>query len=165
MSDTMTGWKNGARSRLAAAAAVAALLTLLSAMPAFAAPPSSVTVVVDGTVAPTGATAFELEGVGVGSRIGAFTYHGDVEITGVTATGLTTTLIETLNLGNGDTVTILCLQEAVEAGPGLFVGSDTWTVIGGTGRYSNATGSGTGTTNVDLNAGTFIKVLNGTINR
>ncbi len=165
MSYTMIRSRNAARGRLAAVAAVVAMVTLMSALPAFAAAPSSVTVAVGGKVAPTGEATFELEGVGVGTRIGAFTYHGDVVITGVTDGGLTDTLTETLTFGNGDSVTILCLQEAVEVGPGVFVGSDSWTVIGGSGRYANATGSGTGTTHVDLNAGTFTKVFNGTINR
>ncbi|MDH4365773.1 MAG: hypothetical protein OEY70_16985 [Acidimicrobiia bacterium] len=156
---------DGVRSRLAAVAAMAAIFTLMSATPALAAAPTSVTVVVSGTVAPTGEATFELEGVGAGSRLGAFTYHGDVVITGVTDNGITDTLTETLTFGNGDSVTILCLQEAAAVGPGLFVGSDSWTVIGGTGRYANATGSGTGTTHVDLNAGTFTKVFDGTINR
>lgn len=37
------------------------------------------------------------------------------------------------------------------------------TVIGGTGQCAGATGSGTGTTYVDLNQGTFAKVLSGRI--
>ena len=36
-------------------------------------------------------------------------------------------------------------------------------MTGGTGRFSGATGSGTGDTHVDLNVGTFTKALTGTI--
>ena len=75
----------------------------------------------------------------------------------------TDTLTETFTAANGDTLTILCNQVIEEISPGVFHGTDTWTVIGGTGRFSDATGSGTGHTYVDLNAGTFTKELTGVI--
>ena len=42
---------------------------------------------------------------------------------------------------------------SVQTSPGVFVGTDQWTVIGGTGRFGGATGSGTGVTHIDLNNG------------
>ena len=42
---------------------------------------------------------------------------------------------------------------SVQTSPGVFVGTDQWTVIGGTGRFAGATGSGTGVTHIDLNNG------------
>lgn len=90
-------------------------------------------------------------------------YNADVEITSVDpVTGIITdVLTETFIAPNGDTLTILCNQTARPVDPGVYVGTDEWTVIGGTGRFSGATGSGTGTTNVDLNTGTFTKSLVG----
>ncbi len=55
----------------------------------------------------------------------------------------------------------------VAGSPGLFLGTDSWTVIGGTGKFAGATGSGTGVTHVDLNPSklTFTKDFTGTITR
>lgn len=39
--------------------------------------------------------------------------------------------------------------------PILDDGVDQWTVIGGTGRFENAEGSGTASTHLDLNSGTI----------
>ena len=99
--------------------------------------------------------------------MGAFTYVGNVTVTSMDPDSgvITDILIETLVLANGDLVVIRCDQVATPLPSGVLVGSDTWTVIGGTGRYQGATGSGTGTTYVDLEAGTFTKVLSGVISR
>ena len=75
----------------------------------------------------------------------------------------TDSLTETLTAANGDTLTILCNQVLEEVSPGVYRGTDTWTVIGGTGRFSDATGSGSGETHVDLNVDTFSKVMTGDI--
>lgn len=72
-------------------------------------------------------------------------------------------LTETLTAANGDTLTIRCEQVLERIGPGVFRGTDTWAVVGGTGRFSGATGEGGGETFVDLAAGTFAKELTGSI--
>jgi hypothetical protein len=72
-------------------------------------------------------------------------------------------MIETLTAANGDTLTLRCDQTATPKKPGVLHGVDTWTVIGGTGRFANASGSGTGTTDADLNKGTFTKMMSGSI--
>ena len=146
--------------------AMLAALLILAAAPAVAAPPSSFTAVTLGTVQPTSESTFQLSGVGTGSRIGAYTYEGEVVVESVDQNGvITDTLTETLRLANGDTITILCHQVAVPVSPGVYEGTDQWTVIGGTGRYAGASGSGTGTTHVDLNDGTFAKSMTGSIQR
>jgi len=116
-----------------------------------------------GAVALTGPTTAVLSGSGVARLLGLSAYAGDVSDITSTATGLTDVLVETLSAANGDTITILCNQVAVQQAPGVFQGSDEWTVIGGTGRFAGATGSGTGITHIDLNNGTFSKQLMGTI--
>ncbi len=65
----------------------------------------------------------------------------------------THTLHETFTLANGDTLRILCDQVFVIT-PGMFLGTDTWKVAGGTGQFSHATGSGTGNTTIYLNTNT-----------
>jgi hypothetical protein len=115
---------------------------------------------VSGTVSITGEQTFELEGDGNASHLGKLKgYQADGTFTGPN----TDVLIETLTAANGDRLTIQCDQVLEEISPGVFHGSDTWTVIGGTGRFSDATGSGTGETVADLNTGTFSKNLDGVI--
>jgi len=115
---------------------------------------------VSGTVSFTGEPTFELAGAGKASHLGNVKhYQADGSFTGPT----TDTLTETLTAANGDTLIIRCDQVLEEISPGVFHGTDTWTVIGGTGRFSDATGSGTGETQVDLNVGTFTKDMTGAI--
>jgi len=116
-----------------------------------------------GTVAFTGPTSAALSGSGISTYLGLTAYAGVVSEITPTDTGLTDVLVETLTAANGDTITILCNQVAVQQASGVFQGSDEWTVIGGTGRFAGATGSGTGIAHVDLNNGTFSKQLIGTI--
>jgi hypothetical protein len=120
---------------------------------------------VSGALEPTGETTFELGGAGGALHIGPAGYEATVAITSVDPdTGvITDVLVETFSAPNGDTLTIKCHQVAEPVGPGVYAGNDEWSVIGGTGRFSGATGSGTGQTSVDLNNGTFTKVLIGTI--
>lgn len=108
---------------------------------------------------------FLLDGTAIASHLGRSKYSGDVEIeTQDNVSGvITDTLVETLTAANGDTITILCEQTAVPVGPGAFHGTDKWTVIGGTGRFSNASGSGTGDTQVDLVNHVFSKHMSGSI--
>jgi hypothetical protein len=113
-----------------------------------------------GTVSLTSETTFELVGTVKANRIGNMSgYQADGYFTGPNTDALT----ETLTAANGDTLIMLCNQVLAEIGPGVFRGTDTWTVLGGTGRFSNATGSGTGETTVDLNTGTFTKSMTGVI--
>ena len=115
---------------------------------------------VSGTVSLTGPSTFTLAGTVKANHIGSMRNY---QATGVFTGPTTDTLTETITAANGDTLTILCDQVLEQISPGVFRGMDTWTVIGGTGRFSNATGSGTGETNVDLNTGTFTKQLIGVI--
>jgi hypothetical protein len=73
-------------------------------------------------------------------------------------------LIETLVAADGTgTLTIQCEQELKQIREGVVRGTDKWEVISGTGQFEGAEGSGTGTTKVDLNTGTFTKNLKGEI--
>jgi hypothetical protein len=121
-----------------------------------------------GTLAPTGPGAFHLTGAGRAIHLGNVkTYVADVQITGGDPVNgpLSDVLTETLTAANGDTITIVCQQVATPVSPGSPVldGTDTWTVVGGTGRFSDASGSGTGHTHADLGQGTFTKEMTGSI--
>jgi hypothetical protein len=77
---------------------------------------------------------------------------------------ITDTLHETLTAANGDTVTITCHQVADPTKTsGVYLGIDKWTVTGGTGQFSGATGSGVGKTSINLNNDTFGKAEAATI--
>jgi hypothetical protein len=110
-------------------------------------------------------SSITLAGAGSASHLGNLSYKAIGVITGTDhVTGvITDTLTETLIAANGDALTILCHQVATPISPGVYHGVDNWTVTGGTGRFSGATGSGKGDTNADLIAGTFTKAENGTI--
>jgi len=116
-----------------------------------------------GTAAFTGPTSAALNGSGISAFLGLTAYAASVSEITPTDIGLTDVLVETLTAANGDTITILCKQVAIQQASGVFQGSDEWTVIGGTGRFAGASGSGTGITHVDLNNGTFSKQLTGII--
>ena len=134
----------------------------ISVKPASAAPATGPFLAyVSGTVSITGEASFALSGLSVSSRMGAsMNYQANGTFTSPT----TDILIETLTAANGDTLTIRCAQVLQEISPNVFRGTDTWTVIGGTGRFSGATGSGTGETIANLNTGTFTKQMIGNIN-
>jgi hypothetical protein len=118
---------------------------------------------ISGTVAFTGPTTAVLSASGNATYLGLTAYTGDVSDITPTPTGLTNVLVETLTAANGDTLTFLCSEVAIETSPGVFQATDQWVVIGGTGRFAGATGQGTADTHVDLNNGTFTKQLTGTI--
>jgi hypothetical protein len=153
---------------LVALALVIGLVTIgMDANPASAAakPALPFKYVVSGTVSPTGAGTFEVAATGVATFLGDVADAGNVVITATDhKTGvLTDSMREVLTAANGDTLTILCQETATPTSPGVYHGTDTWTVVGGTGRFSGATGSGTGDTYADLNAGKLTKSETGTI--
>ena len=130
-----------------------------------ATPPVPMTFSVSGTFSVVDATHLSLAGSGIASHLGKLkSYQASVTITSgvVGVTDVTDTLTETLTAANGDTLTLQCSQIATLSS-GVYYGADTWSVIGGTGRFSDATGSGTGNTTVNLGNGTFSKQESGSI--
>ncbi len=144
---------------MAVVALMSVMLSGIAANPAYAAGEKTVLLnaTFSGSAAFTSATTAVLSGSGNASHMGKTGYFGDVSDITPTADGLTDVLV--------DTLTILCNQVAVETSPGVFVGTDTWTVIGGTSRFQDATVFGTGTTYVDTNNGIFEKQLDGRISK
>lgn len=112
----------------------------------------------------TGPVTVELTAGGNASHMGKISYSGVVVITSQTPTQITDVLTETVTAANGDRLTLLCSQIVNLTAQGVYESTnDSWTVIGGTGRFSGATGSGSGKTHVDLNSNTFTKECRGTI--
>lgn len=120
---------------------------------------------VSGTLTSTGPSTVKLTGTGNASHLGRIDYNGTVQISSQTPTQITDDLTETLTAANGDKLTLLCHQVAnLTSQKGVYESTaDQWTVISGTGRFSGATGSGSGTTHVDFNSNTFTKDCTGTI--
>jgi hypothetical protein len=70
---------------------------------------------------------------------------------------------ETLTAANGDTLVIRMTNVACPTGPSSFHGTGPWTVVGGTGRFEGATGSGWCDGRSDFQTNTFEAVLTGTL--
>lgn len=160
----------GRRTWLMATMATAAGLLAAGTNPARAAAtqPRPFQSLVSGRILDTATPlTFQLAGSGVASRLGASQHAGPVVINSMDpATGvITDTLTETFTALNGDTLTLLCQQIATPVAPGSpqLQAVDQWVAIGGTGRFAGVTGSGTGSTFVDLAARTYVKQCIGSI--
>ena len=156
------------RRRLAPLVAILALgFTGIGMSSAGAATPSlPFAALVSGSVSgPSASGAFSLTAKGIATELGTVTYTGTGQVTGNVNGVLTDTLKETMTATNGDSLTLQCQQTANPIRPGVYDAKDRWTVIGGTGRFSHASGSGTGATLIDLNAHTFVKAAIGTITK
>jgi len=160
-------WKNG--FAVAAGALLLAAGSLALSAPSEAADQRAVplegwysgSVVVNGPLA-VGTTA-DVSGAGNATQLGRLRHSGSAVITSLLPNGFTNVLTETLTAANGDTITLLCTEVATEVSAGVFHGVDSWVVIGGTGRFAGATGSGTAETEVDLRNGTYSKRISGSI--
>jgi hypothetical protein len=119
----------------------------------------------------SGTSGFNVDGtisfVGSGSatRMGHIANHGTVVITGDGSCpgGKINTNTETLTDNDVNTLTITSQDVGCPISPGLFHGTGNWTVRGGTGRYTGASGSGTADGYTDFNSGTFAMTLRGTL--
>jgi hypothetical protein len=119
---------------------------------------------VSGSLVATSPADFNLTGSGQSTFLGHVRYAGSVHVTSTDGNGvLTDVMTETLTAANGDTLILHCEQRATPKKPGVYRGTDTWTVVGGTGRFAHATGSGSGSTEANLNVGTFSKTATGII--
>jgi hypothetical protein len=114
----------------------------------------------------TSETTASFVGAGSATRMGRITNDGQVVVTGpsdMCSGGLANINTETLTNNDGDTVTITSDEVACPTGPGQYHGTGQWTVTGGTGRFSGATGQGSLDGDSDFSAGTFSITLIGTL--
>ena len=161
-----TNRRTTSRKRLLSLAAILTLtLAGLGATQASAKQAVPLTASVAGAVAgPTNTGAFSLTGSGKSSHLGnvkSYTASGQISFND--GTTVHDTLIETYTAANGDQLVLQCEQVATFVSPGVLEGTDAWTIISGTGRFSAASGSGTGHTHADLNTHTFTKDATGSI--
>jgi hypothetical protein len=109
----------------------------------------------------TSATTIALAGTGNATQMGRITNQGTVYLTNFNSAcpdgpdGVASINIETLTAANDDTLMIRSEDVACPTAPGLYQGTGHWTVTGGTGRFSGATGGGPFAGTADLNQGVF----------
>ena len=107
-----------------------------------------------------------LNGNGIATHMGRSANAGYLVFTAVPVDctgGVPSDNHETLTAANGDTLAIVSHDVACPAGPNLYKGSGIWEVLGGTGRFTGATGGGTFVGYADLNQETFRFQWTGTI--
>lgn len=105
-------------------------------------------------------------GAGTATHMGTIATEGRAYISGSDGScpgGVANLNAESLTAANGDLLTISSQDVACPTGPGQYHGTGHWTVTGGTGRFSTATGQGTYDGSADFNAGTFTIDLTGTL--
>ena len=124
-----------------------------------------------GSAAFTSLTTVEFHGMGQATHLGRFAASGVAvlgESTGICPGGIPNVPnvhTETLTAANGDELVIRMVNVGCPTGPYTFHGTGEWTVLGGTGRFRNATGQGTNEGNADFESNTFELALTGTLMR
>ena len=105
-------------------------------------------------------------GTGNATHLGRSANDGEAVIAGSSSDcpgGMANVNTETLTAANGDTLTLTSDDVACPISPGVFEGTGSWWVSGGTGRFSNVTGQGTIDGQSDFNQGVFEFELMGSI--
>jgi hypothetical protein len=157
---------NTAGRRFAGMLAATIVVMALAAMPAVAQEQLPFSGTYSGTVAFTGPTSAALQGSGTASHLGKSTMVGTVQVVGPASScsdGFAAQLMITLTAANGDQLFLVVTDESCQVAPGMFEGTGTYEITGGTGRFADATGSGTFDGRGDFTTGTFIQTFDGTI--
>jgi len=142
---------------LAVIAVAAVSLTSIAASAVAAETPFKGTVNADETVVPSPPTAsLTRDGTGTATYLGRYTEHIVMTINLPT---LASTGTATFTAANGDTLTATVIGQATRTGPTTLSIVEVYTITGGTGRFSDATGNFTLHSTVDqttgLSSGTF----------
>jgi hypothetical protein len=117
----------------------------------------------------TSPTTIALAGTGNATHMGRVTNEGIVYLTNFNSPcpdgpdGVASINVETLTAADGDSLMIRSEDVACPTGSGLYQGTGHWTVTGGTGRFSGATGEGPFAGTADLNQGLFTSRPTGTL--
>ena len=159
--------KTGRRfARTLAAAIVVTALTPLAAMPAIAQQQLPFKGAFSGTVTFTSQTTAAYQGSGTASHLGKSTIVESVQAVGQASScsdGFAAQHTITLTAANGDQLFLVVTDDSCQVAPGVYEGTGTYEITGGTGRFADATGSGTFDGRGDFNTGTFLQKLEGTI--
>jgi hypothetical protein len=124
-----------------------------------------------GTAAFTSPTTVEFRGGGVASHLGRFQNEGVAVLGPPTNScpggtpGIPNVHVETLTAANGDELVIRAVDVGCPTGPFTFHGTGRWTVLEGTGRFRDATGSGTLEGNADFETNTFEITVTGSLSK
>jgi len=124
-----------------------------------------------GTAGFTSATSVEFHGTGQATHLGRLTNAGIAVLGPPTggcpdgAPGIAAVHTDAFTAANGDELVIRMVNLACPTGPTSFHGTGRWTVIGGTGRFADATGAGSNEGNADFSTNTFELTLRGTLSR
>jgi hypothetical protein len=152
-----------------AAAVTLGLLTLAPAAAAKGQVPFKARL--SGTAAFTSPTTVEFHGGGHATHLGRIVGSGVAVLGPPTGTcpggaaGIPNVHTETLTAANGDELVIRMVDVACATGPFTFRGTGHWTVLGGTGRFRDATGQGTVEGHADFQSSTFELTLTGTLSK
>ena len=104
------------------------------------------------------------QGVGQATHMGFTANSGDLSLLPPNAQGCIPNInIETLTAANGDQLVLVMEDIACPVAPGVFQGTGTWHVVSGTGRFADATGTGTVVGGANFNLGVFEITMTGTI--
>jgi hypothetical protein len=128
-----------------------------------------ITIQLSGTAAYTSANTVQFDGAGTATHLGRVTDHGLAVLGAPVAgcpggvLGLPSDHIETITAANGDRLVVRLTGLACPSGPNSVRCSGTWTVIDGTGRFDDASGSGRCEGGADFASNTFAGTLTGTI--
>jgi hypothetical protein len=105
-----------------------------------------------------------------GTHIGTGTFSGFSTVSGFPSPcgvgGAPFVGTATLTAANGDTINQTVSGTVCQSGPSTFLATGTYTITGGTGRFSTASGSGTTRTDTDFSSGVpgpFTATVDGTI--
>jgi hypothetical protein len=122
-----------------------------------------------GTATWTSPTTIALAGTGTATHLGRLTNTGTVYLLNFDSAcpdgpdGVASVNVETLTAADGSALHITSDDVACPTGPGVYQGTGHWTVTGGTGRFSGATGGGPFHGTADLNQGLFTSNPTGTL--
>jgi hypothetical protein len=113
----------------------------------------------------TSQTTMTLVGEGHATQLGHATNAGSVAVVGAAPCdgGFIAVNDDTLTAANGDSISIEITETVCPVGPGIYSGTGTFVVLGGTGRFAGATGGGDWAGTGDFNVATVTCNLNGTI--
>ena len=138
----------------------------LAAMPAVAQEQRPFSGTYRGTVGFTSPTTGAYQGSGTASHLGNSTIVGTVQAVGPASScsdGFAARHMITLTAANGDQLFLVVTDDSCQVAPGVYEGTGTYEITGGTGRFAGATGSGTFDGRGDFNTGTFLQTFEGTI--
>lgn len=119
-----------------------------------------------GEAAFTSETTVSWVGSGIATHMGLTSNEAHITVTGFDdscAGGLANTNVQTLTAADGSTLTITSADVACPVGGYRYHGTGHWTVIGGTGRFSGASGQGFADGEADFIAHTFTVTLTGSL--